>query len=46
MDRENKTIKDENDQENQVMENEMKTAEPEWVYDMYQPVPVLNYAYH
>jgi len=46
MDRENKAIIDENDQENQVMENEMKNTEPEWVYDMYQPVPALNYAYH
>lgn len=46
MDREKQIIRDEKDQENSVLENEMKSPDQEWVYDIYQPVPVLNYAYH
>ncbi len=41
---------DQKNQENKVIksvaENDRMPADQEWVYDMYEPVPVLNYAYH
>jgi len=41
---------DQKNQENTVVksgtENDRMPADQEWVYDMYEPVPVLNYAYH
>ena len=41
---------DQKSQENKVVqsaaENDRMPADQEWVYNMYEPVPVLTYAYH